>query len=816
MLVPLIGDFESRFVTHLCDSCEYILDISFEKHITHMWTKVPDGGTVHRSLAYHPTIYIAPDNIPDNQYTVKRDRSLHEMMSILSTHDQVFSIQIVSRRLSNDDPHIYKVLKIKLLSFEKFDDSIKDFQDKNFQLYNIDLNHRQQVFLDTNATVMAAVHIATSTIIRYDRRWEGDTILNEYITPSGCVELDKIELKDDVADIDYFIPPLRIFRMAIDSRLKGTFLQMEDPIIAITIEEIRYENHRETIERVHELVGAELQILSDFQELIESRDPDILDIKKGDEVMIRYLATRFRKNYMPPLVLSRLGNPIYARESAGQTYMTYGQILRKQSPVYIPGRLHLDYDNSFMLYEAKLAGLIDLSRMGRMPPIRTSRASIGTVLTAVEFAINAETVPPTLVPPTKSRGELFKPALTLLIADNGGLTYPGEPGVYDNVWALDFTSMYPFIMMNHNVGGETVLCGHEGCKHNTVPELGYYICTRMRSVVTRTMGLVLAKRVLLKQYKKTMKGHASYDRYKAMNEGLKWILVTSFGYLGFKNSRWGSIEAHQVVTAYGRRILQTAARISSERGYEVIAGITDSLFLRKIDQRDDTTEKIEQLMAEISAEVRIPFDLEGKFAWVVFGNVRDYGSVAALNRYFGYFDHGEFKLRGIRSRQRRVTGIETQLQSAVLEHFAQAKTVEEFMQLIPSSTKLLSEFQQALINGEVDRRDLIIKLKSHKGSDGYKAKSTQQAMVTRKYQSLGHTVQAGESFRYVVANDKLRTLDRVIIEPELKDNSPYDIGWYCELLRRAFQELVEAPQHMQYGQVIYKDTSHTASLLEYF
>ena len=55
---------------------------------------------------------------------------------------------------------------------------------------------------------------------------------------------------------------------------------------------------------------------------------------------------------------------------------------------------------------------------------------------------------------------------------------------------------------------------------------------------------------------------ATYKRGRRV----KWMLVTCFGYLGYKNARFGRIEAHEAVTAYGRDKLLTAKEICEAAG----------------------------------------------------------------------------------------------------------------------------------------------------------------------------------------------------------------------------------------------------------
>jgi len=49
--------------------------------------------------------------------------------------------------------------------------------------------------------------------------------------------------------------------------------------------------------------------------------------------------------------------------------------------------------------------------------------------------------------------------------------------------------------------------------------------------------------------------------YDNRQSALKWILVTSFGYLGISNSKFGRIDAHIAVCAFARDILIKTSKI---------------------------------------------------------------------------------------------------------------------------------------------------------------------------------------------------------------------------------------------------------------
>ena len=987
-----------------CQYCEYISDIHFKGDLTHLWTKTLDGKTKHYPLAYHPKLYITSDFIEEGQYTSSGKRSLEELTQLVMTLEDVISARAVRRYLSSKSEEIMPVLELEIYSMGRFFDVVATLKTQRINMFNCDINKRQQFFIDTESYPMGACHINLKDP-------EAGHISFDHPNPPSSWELESIIMYDNVRALDYPIPSFIITKIELDIVQKSTFPTYDDPLNSITLTTTKLRNDYQSTLTIE---GKEKEILLQLVDELRNMDPDFIYMENGDKFSINYLG--HRANYhsiSKQFFLGRLDTPTYpTKDNSGQIYWTYGAILNRDPVKYVPGRIHLDYENSFMLHESGLEGLIDLCRISATPPERTSRASIGTILTGVEYVTSMSTIPPTLIPPNKPQGELYKPSDWLLIADSGGLIYPAIPGVYDRVWAIDFTSLYPMIMAKHNIGNETVLCSHADCKSkNLVPEVEYHVCDKQVGIVPRTMKLILEKRITLKLAKSMPIDEASRIRYAGIDSALKWILVcclegstrvlvrkngkvltdridtivnefteedtlealgidefgqpefkpvknviktrpktpvyqiefrggmkitatgdhlwpvitnngwktvrtdqltnddwipqldkcdqeisyveldlidelsnrltsqerqswrvknnelinilsdhleglekfgnapisftrvvsvsqleispeyvycfeldsptpwfmiegslithNCFGYLGFKNSRWGSIESHQCVTAYARRYLQQAAGICQDFGYEVICGIVDSLFIRKVDQ--DGEDDIGDLVYAISKEIGVPMDTEGRFQWVVFCNIKEFTDVAALNRYFGFFEHGEFKLRGIRTRQRRVTVMEREFQKEILDLLSQAKSTEEFEGLIPECYKMLRQWQKKLKNGEINAKNLIIKLKSHVGAGNYKSR-TQQALVAQAYQEAGRTIEAGQNMHYIVRDDKRKNHLRVTIGPKVNENSRYDIDWYCDLLEDALLEIVEAPQRQFYGEVKYTSKGYVKKL----
>jgi DNA polymerase II len=62
---------------------------------------------------------------------------------------------------------------------------------------------------------------------------------------------------------------------------------------------------------------------------------------------------------------------------------------------------------------------------------------------------------------------------------------------------------------------------------------------------------------------------------------LKWLLVVCFGYLGYKNARFGKIESHEAVTAMSRELMLQAKEVAEDMGFTVLHMYVDCLFVQQ-------------------------------------------------------------------------------------------------------------------------------------------------------------------------------------------------------------------------------------------
>src|SRR5207247_1575 len=180
---------------------------------------------------------------------------------------------------------------------------------------------------------------------------------------------------------------------------------------------------------------------------------------------------------------------------------------------------------------------------------------------------------------------------------------------YEQVGELDFSAMYPTMMARFNISPETIGCAC--CPDSRVPEINYTVCRRRRGRVPQVPDHPLERRLYYKQRKQATTGsqRASYDQRQT---ALKWCLVTSFGYLGYRNARFGRIEAHEAVTAFAREMLLRAKEVAESHGFRMLHALVESMWL----QRPGATRADYDAPAQaVTGATGAPICVAGRPAW---------------------------------------------------------------------------------------------------------------------------------------------------------------------------------------------------------
>ena len=504
----------------------------------------------------------------------------------------------------------------------------------------------------------------------------------------------------------------------------------ENPYLGKEIRSI--ELHHERKER---LEGDENQVLSDFFSLIGACDPDVILFPYAD-IWMKVILEKSRK-YGLEVSITRSGR---FRKLSGKSYWSYGRAGYRNEAFLPDGRILIDTENSFTYREGGLKGILLLARLTGLIPNLTSRFTPGTLISSYEVyeAIRRGIAAPF----RKGDGEKLRNFIELRAVDKGGMIFQPEPGVYEKVHQLDFTSLYPSIIVRYNLSPETV---------NGEKKEGF---------LAEVLRPLLELRIKTKRLKK------SCPEYSGPDSVLKWLLITCFGYTGYRNAKFGRIEVHEKITSIAREILLKSRKIAEDMGFHVIHGIVDCLWLggRDIAKLKERIEKETGMLTEVES-----------YDWIIFLPMLD--GMGSYNRYYGRLSDGRIKVRGIMARRRDTPEYTRKMQIEMLGVMRNAGTAGELKNLEEKVRKIYERYRRNL--RYADPGELAIRRRI--GKLNY-SRRCPEASVIKAYGKLGVRVFPGMEVGYVVVDSK-----RWVVEPEWTAES-FDHGYYQMILERAWKE----------------------------
>jgi len=763
----------------------WLLDVSTYSEGVILWVKTEEERKVIRIFQeFSPEFFAVPKDDVGNDF--KR------MQYILAQNQNVKRVRICEKYVKLEDHEKSRLLGVTVEKPSLFKKTIKEVDEIGlFTLYNTDLPITQMYFYVND--------LFPISYCQFEIKVEKGTGKK-----SNVLRLISIDLEDDNEKLFYNLPPLRAVWLDVKIQYQGIKPYYNDPISYAEVSIVEndednvpradgYKKRRIRIDKKNEA-----EILRTISKVIDRLNPDIILTHNGDEFLFPYLVARASENRVTKdLYLSRDKKPlakcIFDLSGGSDHYMSYGIIRRRSSTqVYLSGRFHLDTTTYASLHfsEGNIPGVIEVARISRITLQRLSRITIGGALQSIQYYYAYKL--DHLIPPFKKSPEDFNNGMDLIKSDRGGHIFEPIIGVFDQVVELDFSSMYPSLMATFNISSETVNC--KCCKDDgtgiKVPGLDFHICTKRQGIISKSISLPLNKRLEYKQYVR----ETGSVRYNFVDIALKWVLVVSFGYLGFKNARFGKIEAHQTVCAFAREFLMRSAEIAEEHGCKIIHGIVDSIWLKDTENR--TPEAFEEVTKEVANEITksvgIPMSWDGRYNVISFLPSKAEPDIPALSHYWGIKSDGEVKVRGIEVRRRDIPKIVKDAQYAFIDTFQGATTTEEFMRRIPKAKSILYHYIDKIETGKVSRDELTIRQRVSRAPRKYKVNSY-QAVAARQLERSGVVVTPGKNVRYIIlnadANPKFPE-NKVILSNLYDERShKYDKKKYVELLKRAFENI---------------------------
>ncbi len=779
----------------------WILDVTVHREGMLLWLKTSEGKVIQAVDSFSPSFYAVHQLHPlwVSQNSIEENYQKYCISLLQNT--SISDVSVVSRRIKAEHVHNSKVLRISVSNPRHFKRVVGVVKKLGcFTLFNIDIPIVQLYFYETELFPFA--------LCEFTGKWRNSQFF-----------LNSIRVKDSTESIKYSLPPLRALWIEIPMLESSIQRLYTDPIheihisidpcsVSIPLSHILPSDYlmNTTDEQVHVKIaeGNEYENLVSLHRVIEKLDPDVIFTAKGDEFLFPYLLARVKTHHIDRwFSLSRNKSPLRNacfRKNGSGSFMSYGQVLhRSDTEFYFTGRLHIDSAIYGGLHfdDGNLYGIIEVGRVTYSPLQRLTRVTIGGALQSLQFFYAYRQG--ILIAEEKKNAEYFRNGSNLLLSDRGGHILNPQVGMFDRVAELDFTSMYPALMVKYNVSPETINC--PCCKETgiPIPSLPYHICRNRKGIVPLALRVPLLKRIKYKELsKKPSEPHAF--RYHKMESALKWILVVCFGYLGFRNARFGRIEAHQAVCAFSREFLLNAKLIVEEQGLKSIHGIVDSLYVQPPEEMPLPAffHKCEDATREIEETTKIPISFSRKndyFEFMCFLPTKQEPEIGALNRYWGFKPGNRMKVRGIELRRHDTPPFIKNFQEALMFRIAGSDYRSQFPILVRKTIiPALLDFYHKLENGLVPLHELLITIRLSRGPSDYKVQNY-QAIAAQTLQKYGIAVGPGEKVSFLIVNDlSPNAEDRVCPVQLLRSKTPkYDIRKYKELLVRSVVNLLPEP-----------------------
>jgi DNA polymerase II len=639
--------------------------------------------------------------------------------------------------------------------------------DSRLRLYDSDLMLASMYCWERRVFPLARVEIETAETNETDEAHEADESAATGAVASHRVRA--IATCDSEWALDYDVPPFEIMHV----RLGG--LSCIDPAHGRrTALEVEVDGRTFELDESGEPAALALR------HLLRQHDPDLILTDWGDSTILPRVRQQAAQLGLALPLNRDPAAPV--QQSRSRSYMSYGRILFKNSATTLCGRLHVDTQNSFIADKCDLAGLWELARVTKLPVQYAARTTTGTGISYMQMELaHRDGI---LIPEQKAEPEDPKSPEELLAADRGGLVFVPKLGFFPNVAELDFVSEYPSIMARFNVSPETVNC--PCCPDSPrVPELGYRVCQKRRGITSRVVERLIEKRT---EWKRRLRESPGMDedlahRYKLQRDALKWLLVCCFGYTGYKNARFGKIEAHEAINAYARETLLVAKELAESRGFHLLHALVDSLYVHK---EGATRADYEALTQEIGRRTQLPIAIEAIYRYVAFLPSKQFGDIPVPNRFFAVDEEGGLKVRGLESRRHDTPPLIVRMQKEVLALLAEAHDYDGYCRRLVEACALVRRYEDRLANGEIAVEDLIVSKRLTREPRDYK-KAGHTAIAAQQLFGHGVRLRPGQTIEYVITGaDSAVPNDRVRAYSLWEGFHGYDRAKYRAMLREAF------------------------------
>ncbi|MEK6973799.1 MAG: DNA-directed DNA polymerase [Nanoarchaeota archaeon] len=347
----------------------------------------------------------------------------------------------------------------------------------------------------------------------------------------------------------------------------------------------------------------------------------------------------------------------------------------------------------------------------------------------------------------------------------GAFVFNPVPKLYHNLVVFDFQSLYPSIIVTHNISPIT-LVSEDGI---TTPEIEledgrkvFYHFSKEEGFIPAVMRDIIIRRGRVKELLREDKYNPILD---ARSYALKTIMNATYGYFGFFGARWYSKESAEAITAYGRKYIQDVITEAQKNDFEVIYSDTDSIFMHLANKtKEDSLTFLEKINDKLPGLMEL--ELENFYVRGIFV-MKKSEATGAKKKYALISEDGRIKVRGFETIRRDWSPIAREVQREVLSIILKDNSPEKAFEYVKQT---ITDIR----NKKIEKEKMIIQTQLKKNIENYDLQSP-HVSVAKRMKELGHYVVPGSIINYIVTPGKGRIKDRSMLPDEAED---YDSEYY--------------------------------------
>ena len=261
----------------------------------------------------------------------------------------------------------------------------------------------------------------------------------------------------------------------------------------------------------------------------------------------------------------------------------------------------------------------------------------------------------------------------------GGHVFEPAAGMHDNVWVFDFKSLYPSVIRTFNIDplgfAQAVRCD------DPLRVGSQAAFARGEAILPAMLDALFPRREAAKR-----RGDA------VASQAIKILMNSFYGVLGTPACRFHNVAIANAITGLGRQLLQWSKAWFEERGFAVLYGDTDSVFVRSGMDVDAARAAAPGLAAQLNDAVaahvqdkwrvasRLELEFEKLYVKLFLPSVR-HGRAGARKRYAGLVDGAAgVEFVGMEVVRRDWTELAKDVQRELYARLFAGEAVEDYLQ----------------------------------------------------------------------------------------------------------------------------------------